>query len=179
MSPHFKFAQISSVFAAIPLLARVGGASAGHKRAALTILTLLACTVVAAPGDQLDAALRLLPKRPEVVVVDSLDSRAVAAAAVWGTRPEQVRAFSLTGQRAVYVNRSVDPYRCASQKNQTCVLLLAALIWHEAAHVDGEGEERAQLREEALFRQFVTEHRVEFAAGQVVLRAMAGRRAGR
>jgi hypothetical protein len=164
MSPHFKFAQISSVFTVVPPLA-------------LTILTLLACTVVAAPGDQLDAALRLLPKRPEVVVVDSLDSRAVAAAAVWGTRPEQVRAFSLTGQRAVYVNRSVDPYRCASQKNQTCVLLLAALIWHEAAHVGGEGEERAQLREEALFRQFVTEHRVEFAAGQAVLRAMAARRA--
>jgi len=166
MSPHFKFAQVSSVFAATPLLA-------------LTILTLLAGTVVASPGDQLDAALRLLPNRPEVVVVDSLDPRAVAAAAVWGTRPEQVRAFSLTGQRTVYVNRRADPYRCAGQKNPTCVLLLAALIWHEAAHVDGEGEERAQLREEALFRQFVTEHRVEFAAGQAVLRVMAARRAGR
>jgi hypothetical protein len=179
MSPQFKFAQVSSVFAAIPLLAFVGGASAGLKRAALTILTLLACTVVASPGDQLDAALRLLPKWRDVVVVDSSDPRAVAAAAVWGVRPEQVRGFSLTGQSRVYVNRSVDPYRCAGQKNQTCVLLLAALIWHEAAHVDGEGEERAQLREEALFRQFVTEHRVGFVAGHAVLRALVARRASR
>ena len=163
MSPHFKFGQISSVFPGVPLL----------------VLTLMACSVAASPGDQLDAALRLLPKPPDVVVVDSLDPRAVAAAAVWGTRSEQVRAFTLTGQSTVYVNRSVDPYRCAGQKNQTCVLLLAALIWHEAAHVDGEGEERAQLREEALFRQFITEHRVEFAAGQAVLRAMVARRASR
>jgi hypothetical protein len=67
----------------------------------------------------------------------------------------------------------------APARRTTCVLLLAALIWHEAAHLDGEGEERAQLREEALFLQFVTEHRVEFAAGQAVLRAMAARRASR
>lgn len=112
-------------------------------------------------------------------MVDSLDPRTVAAAAVWSTRPERVRAFSLRGQSAVYVNRSVDPYRCAGRKNQTCVLLLAALIWHEAAHVDGADEEQAQLREEALFRQFVMEHRVEFAAGQAMLRAMAARRAAR
>jgi hypothetical protein len=161
MSPHFTFAQVSSVFPAIPLLTLLGG------------------SVLASPGDQLDTALRLLPKRPEVVVVDSLDPRSVAAATVWGVRPEQVRAFSLTGQRTVYVNRSVDPYRCAGQKNQTCVLLLAALIWHEAAHVDGEDEDGAQRREEALFRQFVTEHRVGFAAGQAVLRTMAARRASR
>lgn len=148
------------------------------KRVAFTLLTL-ACTAVASPGGQLDAALRLLANRPAVVVVDSLDPRAVAAAAAWGTRPEQVRAFSLTGQSAVYVNRSVDPYKCAGQKNQTCVLLLAALIWHEAAHVDGADEEGAQLREEALFRQFVADHRIEFAAGNAVLRAMAARRAGR
>jgi hypothetical protein len=103
----------------------------------------------------------------------------VAAAAVWGTRPEQVRAFSLCGQSTVYVNRSVDPHRCAGQRNQTCVLLLAALIWHEAAHVDGASEERAQLREEALFRQFVIEHRVGFVAGHAVLRALVARRASR
>jgi len=179
MSSRFRFAQVSSAFRAIPLLAFVGGARAGSKQASLTILTLLACTVVAPAGDQLDAALRLLPQRPEVIVLDSSDPRAVAAAVVWGKRPEQVRAFSLTGQRIVYVNRSVDPYRCAAQKNQTCVLLLAALIWHEVAHVDGEDEERAQLREETLFRQFVTEHRIEFAAGQAVLRVMAARRAVR
>ena len=142
----------------------------------LHILTLLLCSVAASPGDQLEAALRLLPKRPQVVVVDSLDPRSVAAATVWGVRPEQVRAFSLTGQGTVYVNRSVDPYTCAGQKNQTCVLLLAALIWHEAAHVEGAGEEQAQLREETLFRQFVTEHRIEFTAGQAVLRVMAARR---
>jgi len=127
--------------------------------------------------DHLDAALRLVPKRPEVVVVESSDPRAIAAAVAWGVKAERVRAFTLASDaRTVYVNKSVDPYRCAAHRNQTCVLLFAALIWHEASHLEGLDEDQAQLREEELFRLFVTEHRIDLATGQQVLRAMAARR---
>jgi len=144
---------------------------------ALFAALLLPGPAVAAPGDHLEAALQLLPKRPEVVVVHSSDARSIAAAAAWGVKADEVRAFVLASDaRTVYVNRSVDPYRCASRRSQTCVLLLAALIWHEASHLEGADEEAAQQREEELVRQFVTEHRMDFTAGQQVLRTMAARR---
>jgi hypothetical protein len=147
------------------------------RRSALALGLLAVAPGSVYSGDHLEAALRLLPKRPEVVVVESSDARTIAAAGAWGARANQVRAFTLASDpRSIYVNKSVDPYRCAGQRNQTCVLLLAALIWHEASHLEGADEEAAQLREETLFRQFVTEHRIDFAAGQQVLRTMAARR---
>ena len=125
---------------------------------ALFAALLLPGPAVAAPGDHLEAALQLLPKRPEVVVVHSFDARSIAAAAAWGVKADEVRAFVLASDaRTVYV-------------------LLAALIWHEASHLEGADEEAAQQREEELVRQFVTEHRMDFTAGHQVLRTMAARR---
>lgn len=39
--------------------------------------------------------------------------------------------------------------------------ILATIIWHEMAHIDGADEREAQRREEALWTQYVMEDRVD------------------
>lgn len=43
--------------------------------------------------------------------------------------------------------------------------MLASIIWHEMAHLEGADEREAQRREEALWTGFVLHHRVDEVAG--------------
>ena len=42
---------------------------------------------------------------------------------------------------------------------------LAAIIWHEMAHLDGGDESEAQRQEELLWQRFVREGRIDRARG--------------
>jgi hypothetical protein len=47
--------------------------------------------------------------------------------------------------------------------------MLAAVIWHEMAHLDGLGEAQARRREEELWTGFVATRTVETTFGLVYL----------
>lgn len=53
---------------------------------------------------------------------------------------------------------------------------LAAVIWHEMAHIDGADERAAQLAEETLWQGFIRERRVEINAAMRYAVDMAARR---
>jgi predicted Zn-dependent protease len=53
---------------------------------------------------------------------------------------------------------------------------LAAVIWHEMAHVDGADEAEAQRQEERLWQQFIVERRVEAGIGLKYLALLRKRR---
>jgi hypothetical protein len=56
--------------------------------------------------------------------------------------------------------------------------MVALVIWHEMAHVDGLDERDAQGREEALWGEFIRKGRVDATLGLTYLRELKGRRPG-
>jgi len=56
------------------------------------------------------------------------------------------------------------------------LLMLAAVIWHEMAHIDGLDERHAQEREEDLWKQFVQRSLVDSGVGLTYLQELRGRR---
>ena len=54
--------------------------------------------------------------------------------------------------------------------------MLAAVIWHELAHVDGCDEAQAREREMALWREFLRNGRVESSLGLTCLAALCDRK---
>jgi len=53
---------------------------------------------------------------------------------------------------------------------------LAAVIWHEMAHINGADEAEAQRQEELLWQQFVEEQRIEAGIGLKYLALLRRRR---
>jgi len=56
---------------------------------------------------------------------------------------------------------------------------LAIIVWHEMAHLDGADEQTAQLREEALWEEFVAKRVVDADRGRRYLRLLSNRRIAR
>jgi hypothetical protein len=56
------------------------------------------------------------------------------------------------------------------------VYALAAVIWHEMAHIDGADEAEAQRREQILWTRFLRDDRVSTVAGLRYLKALNDRR---
>src|SRR5262245_3927179 len=101
--------------------------------------------VNAAPGEQaaIERAFHLLSRKPEAVaVVDPAEAtpegRKVLA---------RSDAFITKGGRIVYLNRQSEVLRGAQQGSSILDCMLAAIIWHEMAHIDGADEAAAQRRE--------------------------------
>ena len=120
-------------------------------------------------------ALALLSQRPEKVVVIDPD----------GATPEgqkilvKVDAFITKGGRIVYINRQSEALKGARQGATLYVCMLAALVWHEMAHIDGADEDAAQRREEGLWKRFLLDGRVDRVTALRYLKIMNDRRADR
>jgi hypothetical protein len=54
--------------------------------------------------------------------------------------------------------------------------MLAAIIWHEMAHVEGADEQDAQKREQELWTSFIRDERVDRLVGLRYLEARQKRR---
>jgi hypothetical protein len=54
--------------------------------------------------------------------------------------------------------------------------MLAAIIWHELAHIDGADEKQAQRQEESLWKRFLLDERVDRVTALRYLAAMNNRR---
>jgi hypothetical protein len=116
-------------------------------------------------------ALRLLPKQPaKILVVDATDAaRAIDA------HGRRVQAFVRYGENVVYLIAQGRTLRDAEGLSGIFDYVLAAVIWHEMAHLAGAGEREAQRQEEKLWMQYVARGRVETNRGLKYLAVLNSR----
>jgi hypothetical protein len=120
----------------------------------------------------LQAALEVLPRRPERIVV-------VDAAAMPSAHQNQLRdldGFVPIGSRVIYLRRQSPTVLAAEYSGGPYLLMLAGIIWHEMAHAEGLDERHAQEREEELWRQFVQSGLVDSGIGLTYLDELKRRR---
>jgi hypothetical protein len=131
-------------------------------------------TAITAPAESEPAirrALSLLPRRPaEVIVVtaDEVDPEA-------RERFLKAEAFFSKGRPTVYITRHSPVLEAAQQGSSIHVHVLAAIIWHEMAHMEGADEAEAQRREEAMWKRFVRDGLVDQVTALRYLKLLSGR----
>jgi hypothetical protein len=144
------------------------------------VIALLCLTSLAqAPGREdspyhqaIERVLKLLPKRPaQVVIVDSNQ----AGAEIRDTLL-RMDAFITKGGRVVYLTSHGEALRGALKGWSLHEYILASIIWHEMAHIDGADEVEAQRREEALWIRHVMDERVDPGDGMRYLSGLKSRR---
>jgi hypothetical protein len=116
-------------------------------------------------------ALRLLSALPaRVAVIDAERARP-------GVKETLLRldAFVVKGRTEVYIVRQGALLRCAIRREPLCTHALAAVVWHEMAHVDGADEREARKREEAQWTTFIRDQQVDAVAALRYLDAMVQR----
>jgi hypothetical protein len=101
--------------------------------------------------------LQLLPRLPARVAV--LD--AAEAGPKVQDRLLRLDAFVLEASPVVYVVKQSALLRGAIAGSAFHTHALAAVIWHEMAHVDGADERDARAREEALWTRYVRDQRLD------------------
>lgn len=152
-------------FVMAALTGSAGAVSAEHRPAARIV----------APVEHQRAireALRLLPRRPaEVRVVD-------AGAIEPASRERFLRseAFVSHGSTALFLTAHSPALKAASEGSPNHVHVLAAILWHEMAHLEGADERTAQQEEASLWRSFVRDARVEPVSALRYLKRMEDRR---
>ena len=124
------------------------------------------------PEDQaVERAVRLLPKRPSKVVVVDVDGTPVLREKLGHTE-----AFVTDGLNTVYIRKQGSTLQLAVRKGGISDYALAAIIWHEMAHLDGAREDEARRQEEDLWMRFIVQRRVESVAGLAYLSTIRGGR---
>src|SRR5262245_61508546 len=116
-------------------------------------------------SEAVNRALRLLPQQPERILIVERP-----------TAPDQhagkprAEAFINLGEPTVYLVRQSATLQGASKGPGIFDFALAAIIWHEMAHIDGADEPAAQRAEEQLWKEFILSRRVD---GGVTMRYLA------
>ena len=121
--------------------------------------------------EALVAALRLLPRLPvRVAVIDATRAKPEV-------RPRLLAldAFIVVGSPVVYVVRQSSLLQGARRRSALHVHALAAVLWHELAHVDGADERAARRQEQALWTTFVRDQRIDGVAALRYLNALVER----
>ena len=117
-------------------------------------------------------ALRLLPRQPDMIVVVERDERSHVRR---GKR--YVEAFVKHGSRVVYLVRQGVTLQATLNGPGIFDYVLATVIWHEMAHIDGADETAAQEAEERLWMKFIIAQRVDRDRGMRYLALLTNRRA--
>jgi len=126
----------------------------------------------ASPYDETIArALRLLARQPaKIVLVECANP----------SQPHRgkpnVEAFIYHGDTAVYLVRQGSTLQGAVTRGEIFDYALAAIIWHEMAHIDGADEPTAQRAEEQLWKEFIVTQRVDRARAMKYLALLSDRR---
>jgi hypothetical protein len=102
-------------------------------------------------------AVALLPKRPPQIVVIDAEKTSPALR----RRLERVEAFVVQGKPIVCLRKQGSVLKNAQAAAGLFDYALAAVIWHEMAHIDGADERGAQEQEESLWRRFIVGHPVD------------------
>jgi hypothetical protein len=131
-------------------------------------MAFVASTSTARAGDQTDivpgkgptavadreaiaAAIEMLPKRPVRIAVMDVSQN----------RPDvrdhllTLDAFTVKGNRVIYLVQQGRTLEGARRGSTLFRAMLAVVIWHEMAHLDGADERGARLAEEELWKRFV------------------------
>jgi hypothetical protein len=115
--------------------------------------------------------LQLLPRVPaRIAVLDAADARPQVH-----ERLLRLDAFVLEGSPVVYVVKQSALLRGAIAGSSFHTHALAAVVWHEMAHVDGADEREARAREEALWTSYIRDQRVDGITGLRYLTALKQR----
>jgi Zn-dependent protease with chaperone function len=96
-------------------------------------------------------AIAQLPRHPiQVVVIDANEARP-------GVRETLLKldAFITDGGKVVYLVKQSTVLQQATEGSHLADYMLASIIWHEMAHVDGADERAARRAEEELWTRFV------------------------
>jgi hypothetical protein len=120
----------------------------------------------------LRAALEVLPRRPKRI--DVVDDRDLSSAIL--KQVADMDAFVPVGAQTIYLRRQSRTLRDAEYAGGLDTLMLALVIWHEMAHVEGLDERDARRREEELWREFMWTGRVDGSLGLVYLRELQARK---
>jgi hypothetical protein len=120
----------------------------------------------------IERVLKLLPKRPDQVVIVDPNQ---AAAEIRGTLL-RMEAFITKGGRVVYLTSHGEALHGALKGWSLHEYILASIIWHEMAHIEGADEMDAQRREEALWIRYVMDQRVDRGDGMRYLSGLKSRR---
>lgn len=117
------------------------------------------------------AALDLLPRRPSrIAVIDPNDAKPDARQTLLNSD-----AFITRGGRVVYLTSHSEVLKGAETGSRLFVHMLASIIWHEMAHIDGADEREAQRREEGLWTRFVRDRQVDEVTALRYLKLLKGR----
>jgi hypothetical protein len=114
-------------------------------------------------SEAVDRALRMLPRQPEKIVIVERPTAPDQHAG----KPRE--AFVNLGEPTVYLVRQGATLQRASEGQGIFDFALAAIIWHEMAHIDGADEPAAQRAEEQLWKEFILGGRVDRTRGMQYL----------
>jgi hypothetical protein len=137
--------------------------SSGSRRFAAAMTILLCSTGCASlagralPAEQrtIARATRLLPVRLEIPVVVVDPALAPDPVAVTRVDAFTVREADGSMRRAIYINGRSRVFAEARGGSKLSVAILAAVIQHEASHLDGADEATARRAERDLFNRLV------------------------
>lgn len=143
----------------------------------LMVSIALAGPVLGAAGEDspydrtLDRVLKLLPKRPaRVVVIDPNQAKPDVRQTLL-----RLDAFITKGGRVVYLTSHSEVMQGVLKGSDLHEHILAAIIWHEMAHIDGANETEARRQEEELWTQFLMDERVDRVQALRYLAALKSR----
>ena len=89
--------------------------------------------------------------------------------------PFTLDAFTVSGNAVIYVVQQSQLLKGARAGSAVHRAMLAAVLWHEMAHVSGADERRARQAEEELWIRFVRDGRVDTVIGLRYLQALQRR----
>jgi transketolase C-terminal domain/subunit len=115
-------------------------------------------------------AVRLLARQPDQIVIVERDNQSR-----FRKGKAHVEAFVADGQR-VYLVRQGVTLQAALKGPGIYDYVLATIVWHEMAHIDGADEAAAQEAEEQLWMQFIVARGVDSTRGMQYLALLRKRR---
>jgi hypothetical protein len=119
-------------------------------------------------------ALALLPKRPgTIAVIDANEANPDVRETLL-----KLDAFVLRGRGVIYLVKQSAVLQGAARGSQVLDHMLAAIIWHEMAHLEGAQEPEAQRREQELWTTYIRDGRVDPVVGLRYLEALRARAGG-
>jgi hypothetical protein len=163
-------AVVGAVLAMVLVLVRPGGAEERAPKPQALIRTFDRTIVVGESDPAVwRAVLEVLPIRPPRIEV--LDVGSLSPATQQKLRG--LEAFVLAGSRTIVVIRQGATLRHAESGDAVDRLVLASLVWHELAHVNGLDERAAFAQERWLWRRFIASGLVEGALGLAYIARLA------
>jgi hypothetical protein len=116
-------------------------------------------------------ALKLLPKRPDKIVLLDYDN----ASPAMREKLSRVEGFVTTGEPTVYLKKQGFALQQASRGPGFFDYAVAIKIWHEMAHIAGADELEARRQEEELWKEFIVSQKVDGRRGLAYLELLRKR----